>query len=77
MSVRAYFASCIGHRVVVGMEQLLKGPGCKKVPTRIWCDDDAISVAQSFDKSCVVPIFTVSAVRSIGLQFEFHAVHFR
>ncbi len=58
------------HRVVVGMEQLLKGPGCKKVPTRIWCDDDAISVAQSFDKTCVVPIFTVSAVGAIGFEIR-------
>ena len=50
------------------VEQLLKGPGVKKVPCRIWTDDDAITVAQSFDRSCVVPIFVVSAVNSKFLR---------
>jgi GTPase len=55
------------ERVVASVESLLKGPGCKKIPSRVWTEDDAISIAGAFDKARVVPLFCVSAVNGEGL----------
>ena len=36
------------EKTVKQMEKILKSPGCKKVPMRIECDDDAVTAASNF-----------------------------
>ena len=37
------------ERLLRQLETILKSPGCKKIPVRINCEDDAITVASSLD----------------------------
>ena len=36
------------ERTVRQMEKILKSPGCKKVPMRVECEDDAVTAAANF-----------------------------
>ena len=36
------------ERTLKQLERLLKGPGCKKVPFRVECTDDAVTAGSNF-----------------------------
>lgn len=63
----------LDYRIVASLESVLKGPGCKKIPSRIETVDDAINVATSLSRNLIVPIFRVSAVSHCQLfgMFQF------
>ncbi|XP_041839009.1 GTP-binding protein 2b isoform X2 [Melanotaenia boesemani] len=57
------------ERAVRQLEQVLKQPGCNKVPMVVSSPDDAVTAAQQFTQStCVTPIFTLSSVSGESLD---------
>lgn len=62
------------QRLLNQLENILKSPGCKKIPVRINSEDDAITVASSLD-SRITPIFTVSCVTGRNLELILKFLH--
>nr|KAG5704212.1 hypothetical protein BaRGS_012500 [Batillaria attramentaria] len=62
------------QRLLRQLENILKSPGCKKIPVYISSEDDAITVASSLD-SKIAPIFTVSCVTGRNLDLILKFLH--
>lgn len=62
------------QRLLTQLENILKSPGCKKIPVRINTEDDAITVASSLDNR-IAPIFTVSCVTGRNLDLILKFLH--
>ena len=60
---------------VAHLQDLLKGPGCNKVPFRIESEDDVITASATSLSVKAVPILVVSSVTGTGLNLLTKFLH--
>ncbi|KAL3875207.1 hypothetical protein ACJMK2_038132 [Sinanodonta woodiana] len=63
------------EKTITQLERILKSPGCRKIPSRVKNEDDAITLGENFDSDRVVPIFTVSCVTGENLDLLLKFLH--
>lgn len=62
-------------KTLAQLHSLLKGPGCKKLPLEVLCEDDALTAAAQVREGSVVPVFLVSCVHGDGLGLLYTFLH--
>ncbi|XP_077549972.1 GTP-binding protein 2 [Haemaphysalis longicornis] len=55
-------------KTLTQLHNLLKGPGCRKVPLEVLSEDDALTAAARVREASLVPIFLVSCLHGDGLR---------
>lgn len=55
-------------KTLAQLHNLLKGPGCRKVPLEVLGEDDALTAAARVREGSLVPVFLVSCLHGDGLR---------